>query len=66
MKRSVSANRKPTTSIYNTEEGTQINSSTTGTSDFMFWMTIEVFISGVILTIGIRVITKQGFKRCKG
>lgn len=69
MKRSVSANRKPTTSRYNTEEGTQINSITTGTSDFTFWMTIAVFISimsGVLYPIGIYVITKKGFKRCKG
>lgn len=67
MKRSVSANRKPTTSRCNTEEGTQTNSITTGTSDFTFWMTIAVFISimsGVLLTIC--VIKKKGFKRCKG
>lgn len=67
IKQSVPANRKPTTSRYNTEEGTQTNSITTGTSDFIFWMTIAVFISimsGVVLTIGIYVITKKGFKRC--
>lgn len=69
MKRSVSANRKPTTSRYNTEKGTQTNSITTGTSDFTLWMTIAILISimsGVVLTIGINVITKKGFKRCKG
>lgn len=67
IKQSVSANRKPTTSRYNTEEGIQTNSITTGTSDFAFWMTIAVFVStmsGVALTIGIYVITKKGFKRC--
>lgn len=67
IKQSVSANRKPTTSRYNTEEGTQTNSITPGTSDFTSWMTIAVFISimsGVLLTIGIYVITKKGFKRC--
>lgn len=69
MKRSVSANRKPTTSRHNTEEGTQTNSITIGTSDFTIWMTIAVFISimsGVLLTIGIYVIKKKGFKSCKG
>lgn len=67
IKQSVSANRKPTPSRYNTEEGTQTNGITASTSDFTFWMTIAVFISimsGVVLTIGINGITKNGFKRC--
>lgn len=68
MKRSVSANRKPTTSRYNIEEGTQTFSFTTGTSDF--WIDIEVLsgltMSGVVLIIGIYAIRKKGYKRCKG
>lgn len=65
MKRSVSDNREPTTSRYNTEEGTQTNSITTATFDFTRWMPIAVLISmmsGVLLTIGIDVITKKGLK----